>query len=904
MLNVPFILTVGCAVFLWLTPWGHSAEPIPPADRIDPLALNWAVRATVARGVAYLTNRAATDSNAWIVPPLRTRRHVGYTNVVRRYSEKPTPLYEYEYYTVYERRPGADSQAARTLKPVRRRRVKRVIDPEGGPKRLVPDRNGSIVRETRVRVYDQTGPDRWPHGAMGQNAMALYALRRAGMPADDLQVSSLDQGLGLLVDDFGPPDHTWDLAWMTAAFARMPGKVAEELTQTCATKLLDGQVLEGDARGLWGPVCVNVPLLAFAYNYEQELATLKTKADLAAKEKPDNNARQATAIDAGNALLAFQRSMRRISNLALAFDHSDHPIVRVGDPDLIQIETTGHAHYIFNQTSADLECTALALFALNEAAAAGRLPEETWRPRLYGNTRLRPPPVERADAVLARTAHALARLQNRAGGWHACNLHLPINDFDYLGEMLPGIPVDPKTFVPLPSPASPLTILQGYASYYSIGSTVGFQKALGRFRANFARGLAAARHFVAKLPDYDPKAEHGGRTDPYDSAFYSLPTFVNPGTLQREQQQDWMRMALWMSNRQHTNGYWRVGKRSTGMILPTSMEARMEALPKRDPSDRKRIMNRAGAHARYNWTHGSHFRNAYQGNFDVLATSLALIHLSAGAHPPLATLSLTPESPPSFIPEQTLREFSNRTEVDWHYVEIDPDNPFSLTQLDLAPVLFLHGDGNQPPRAELQSRLRDFIQRGGIVIAHAEANQTGQQFLDTAGPWLTDLVENGQVSDVSGAEPVLGDIAGRLGTRALKGIQRPDGAPAVLLMAVAERVAPSAGAFRVPEAVHVIATVLQRNLNDTLLSPSYAHRLHDLGSPDEVHEHAMSILWGAPEPAPPAVVPAKAEPTPGETPEPEEAPQPEDREDPAPVATPPPPPPEPKPRAPAPDEVW
>lgn len=177
-------------------------------------------------------------------------------------------------------------------------------------------------------------------------------------------------------------------------------------------------------RGLWGPVCINVPLLAAAYQYEQELATKQTRAALTAKERPDNLARAATAEDAASDLLHFQRQMRRIAMLALAFDDIDDYAIKIGEDESAEIMITGLPHYIFNQTTADLESTTVTLLALRAAAATGRMPRETWRPRMEGITGV--PRPEQTEAILARTANAIKNLQQRSGDWTASNLHQPV----------------------------------------------------------------------------------------------------------------------------------------------------------------------------------------------------------------------------------------------------------------------------------------------------------------------------------------------------------------------------------------------------------------------------------------------------------------------------------------------
>ena len=67
------------------------------------------------------------------------------------------------------------------------------------------------------------------------------------------------QRLADYLDAYGLPDRTWDLAWLTVAFANLPQTVElnKTLTERMVRKLLLGQVTEGPGAGLWGPVAIN-----------------------------------------------------------------------------------------------------------------------------------------------------------------------------------------------------------------------------------------------------------------------------------------------------------------------------------------------------------------------------------------------------------------------------------------------------------------------------------------------------------------------------------------------------------------------------------------------------------------------------------------------------------------------
>lgn len=63
------LLALGSITLAQTTPAKpQPARPVivvPPAAQFDPAAMQWAVRASIARGLTYLTNQAATDASGW-----------------------------------------------------------------------------------------------------------------------------------------------------------------------------------------------------------------------------------------------------------------------------------------------------------------------------------------------------------------------------------------------------------------------------------------------------------------------------------------------------------------------------------------------------------------------------------------------------------------------------------------------------------------------------------------------------------------------------------------------------------------------------------------------------------------------------------------------------------------------
>lgn len=164
-----------------------SAHAVTTAE--EPNTLDQEVRSSLAGAVEFFKKRAKEDEQSWVVPPTRTRKVVDHEVVTHRYREvtREIPVYKYEYETyevVQKVRVGDSSAAVDTYRKVKKRRV--VSRKQVGVKkvkRLEKDPNGSITREHRIPKYGPGGPDVWARYALGDNALALYALRRAGVQA-------------------------------------------------------------------------------------------------------------------------------------------------------------------------------------------------------------------------------------------------------------------------------------------------------------------------------------------------------------------------------------------------------------------------------------------------------------------------------------------------------------------------------------------------------------------------------------------------------------------------------------------------------------------------------------------------------------------------------------------------
>ena len=369
------------------------------------------------------------------------------------------------------------------------------------------DPEGPLERIYKKPIYEHVGDTRWPFSGIGDAAMATCALRSAGVPDSDPVIQRMMDNLIGYLTVYGTPDQTWNLAWLTAALAPAEGKAANEWTQKLAGRLLDGQITDGPARGLWGPMSFHPRLMSvLARDYLAADAEVK-KRQAKQKEKPTRQ-NQALVDDAEGDRARIRRISDKWSRATLRFASVELPMIweEIGGGEKVMFP--GYSDFLYNQRSADMESTWVALHALSIAAEYHRLPKESFRPdtkALPGTTPVagRPPgspspvllsttvPPENAMAVLARAANALAALRPEDGRWTECNFHQPVTDFDTFKSVLP-VPAESDSFPPLPTPVTANSAAQGLAALDSIARAVGLEK-VTKFMSHYTAGAKGSR---------------------------------------------------------------------------------------------------------------------------------------------------------------------------------------------------------------------------------------------------------------------------------------------------------------------------------------------------------------------------------------------------------------------------
>ena len=90
------------------------------------------------------------------------------------------------------------------------------------------------------------GLDRWCVPERSERSLEV-----AGMlisPEADPTVAKIAETLREIVINFGFPDTTYDLAWLTAAFSNLRDEKFDHSRKWMINKVLDGQIVDGSGR--------------------------------------------------------------------------------------------------------------------------------------------------------------------------------------------------------------------------------------------------------------------------------------------------------------------------------------------------------------------------------------------------------------------------------------------------------------------------------------------------------------------------------------------------------------------------------------------------------------------------------------------------------------------------------
>lgn len=449
--------------------WLRSNKQLryPAADAIPQEPWQAALGGAVGNGIATLLARQQAEGNSTglMVPPIETRRIESYLTKSVPHARKLVKEPIFEMRDVQQLVPKRDANGYVIGTEVKTVKVHGKVTGYKEVEKLVPDKEGTVMVDIKVPVYAAGGPALFAKGTFGFNGIALHVLARAGLaslPAAAKQAETLE----ILLTEIGLPDTTFDLAWLAIGLSQMPSTDERRaLVLRLASKLIDGQIRDGAAAGLWGPVSINAAQLAACleqfYRLDAEIA--KLDAQLATANRATAQRLQPERTRLGSQRSAVQELMResasqghRLTSITKLWN----PDGEINAPDATR-ELAGLAYYPYNRQIGDIEDTALALMALAELQRQGQLPASPRRMALDGR---KAPAAPTTASGIALAAKAVAAAQLADGSWTATCISQTGHLFDQVKAVqIPDVPFTAE-HPTLLSPRTVQTSLAGAAA--------------------------------------------------------------------------------------------------------------------------------------------------------------------------------------------------------------------------------------------------------------------------------------------------------------------------------------------------------------------------------------------------------------------------------------------------------
>jgi len=421
-------------------------------------------------GIYELWKRAVNDEEGWIIPPKRNKKKVGEKTVTARYRNvtREVPVYEYETKEILVRSKDDSGGGAGAM-------VKKTIKVRGKQKgtkkvtRQVSDPNGPITRQVTRAVYGPGGHDSWYLGRLGANAMAATVLLQSEVEGVEEALEPAVSHMVELVEGYGFPDLTWDLAWMIILFSRSADQDAQALVPEMAEKLMRAQWASGEGSGLWGPIAIQPEYLSYLYaKFWEESQTYQK-----VKNKVGDDTKPASIKKLNEATAALDAVKEELDQYTWFYAKADPTKTSVALEDEWE-EKRGFTlppEYPFHTRTADLESTWIALMALRAAADQDLIALPKVDPVMARG--LQRPPAPNPQQVMVRAGAGITRHQHSSGAFHEMNFHAPVTSFDQVPGIR-GVPLAADAQYPeLESPVTLISTAQGLACLSIIGDVLG-----------------------------------------------------------------------------------------------------------------------------------------------------------------------------------------------------------------------------------------------------------------------------------------------------------------------------------------------------------------------------------------------------------------------------------------------
>jgi hypothetical protein len=805
------LILSGLPVSLFAAPL-PPLPPIPASTQIDADNLSLATRAALVCGARYLLSDIETNETGYLVPPLIIKQ-------IKEYQEKipielhyrkvivplKKPVYE-KYETMGTTKEGQSTDATRKIQKLTKQRIIGWEDTGKTQERLVLDPNGPIVEQRfqyKNPIYESKIT--WPNNFLGLNGMALYALLKSGSVEQDgwvkTAIRTLDGDLTLR----GIPDTTFDLAWLVAAFSLVNDKEFFTNRDRMISKLLDGQIVESPGRGLWGPVSIRTDLLAAMISHERNLADRWDKAKAKLKELPDNKSRLKSVQDAESAFRNFQVQYKPITQHGLRFETcTERLIIGLSKEDTVILP--GLPFYFYTQNLGDIENTALALFALREAAKNNCLPKTVWRP--LGATQSPVLQPEPPNIILARAANAIATRQRPDGSWDQCNVHQTITAFAPLGFP----PLAASEVFNLPSSATPLAALQGANAFIAAGQIVGMAKLAEKFKSNLDRALEN-RLKIAQNYITVPPATFGpaGLGHPFDLYQQLAEIHLQPGNFEEERRDLWAQIAVQVLNQQKDDGGW------ISQDVPTPSSSVLE-FRVCCGEDNRSIHNERNVRKKdkdfnpvvFRRNFLAHRNNQMEGR--AYSTASAMIFLLGGLREPVfGSLAIGSADSSGPIPAQALQLVNrNRRGAPATLIRVTRQTPASF--INRLPVLYVQSSAEGLDSIALEV-IKRYVSGAGFLVL----SQPAEAATDFATQW-TALIPGSKNGKLPATSPFLKNQQ-TVSPDKIIGLYGAEGQLTGILLNIALRAQPAGGAVSPQQAALLVSLASREYSSDTDPAP-------------------------------------------------------------------------------------